>query len=175
MNLYISSEMLQWTVDIFLSPTRCQSTFPSPKLERLSFDNKIHPRLKVAHNLTLNINRIEGLSNLAFYRGKRHTTLLSCEWMGEAFSDKEVAFSLLPCNSEVGGEGCSFIKLSEWLNAILEHSESSHHHSMTGRREGRNEGRKQETEKMRDAGGINIEKEITEKESKIYFPTYPHD
>jgi len=36
--------------------------------------------------------------------------------MGEAFSDKEVAFSLLPCNFIAGGGGCGFIKLSEWLN-----------------------------------------------------------
>lgn len=64
--------------------------------------------------------------------------------MGEAFSDKEVAFSLrrvIPRR----GEDCSFIKLSEWLNAIAQHSESAHHHSVTGWEEGRREGsRKQE-------------------------------
>lgn len=56
--------------------------------------------------------------------------------MGEAFSDKEVAFSLchvIPRQSE----DCSFIKLSEWLNAIGEPSESAHHHSMTVRKETR--------------------------------------
>lgn len=56
--------------------------------------------------------------------------------MGEAFSEKEVAFSLcrviLRHGGGVGGD-CSFIKLSEWLNAIVEHSESAHHGSVTGR------------------------------------------
>lgn len=77
---------------------------------------------------------------MAFYRGKRHTTLLSWEWMGEAFSDKEVAFSLCRVIPRQG-EDCSIIKLSEWLNAIAEHSESAHHHSMTVKKETR----KQET------------------------------
>lgn len=47
--------------------------------------------------------------------------------MGKAFSDKEVAFSLC-CVIQRRGEDCSFIKLSEWLNAVVEHSESAHHH-----------------------------------------------
>lgn len=60
--------------------------------------------------------------------------------MGKAFSDKEVAFSLshvIPRQEE----DCSAIKLSEWLNAIDELSESAHHHSMTVKEETR----KQET------------------------------
>lgn len=105
------------------------------KLERLLLDCKILPGLKVASNLTVNINRIEGLSNVAFYRGKRDT-LLSREWMGEAFSDKEVAFSLRRVIPRQG-EDCSFIKLSELLNANAEHSESAHHRSMTVRKETR--------------------------------------
>lgn len=52
--------------------------------------------------------------------------------MGEAFSEKEVAFSLCHVILRHGGD-CSFIKLSEWLNAIVEHSESAHHGSVTGR------------------------------------------
>lgn len=76
--------------------------------------------------------------------------------MGEAFSDKEVAFSLrrvIPRREE----DCSFIKLSEWLNVIVEHSESAHHHSVTGRKEGRSQGTR---EKMRheSSGGKNIER-----------------
>lgn len=56
--------------------------------------------------------------------------------MVEAFSDKEVAFSLCRLIPRQG-EDCSFIKLPEWLNAIGEHSESAHHHSVTVRKEAR--------------------------------------
>lgn len=58
--------------------------------------------------------------------------------MGEAFSDKKVAFSLcrvIPRQRE----DCSFIKLLEWLNAIGEHSETAHHHSMTVGKEARSQ------------------------------------
>lgn len=54
--------------------------------------------------------------------------------MGKAFSDKEVAFSFSRVISR-WGEGCSFIKLSGWLNAKVEHSESAHH-IVTGKKEG---------------------------------------
>lgn len=42
-----------------------------------------------------------------------------------------------PCVIPRQGEDCSFIKLPEWLNAIGEHSESAHHHSMTVGKEAR--------------------------------------
>lgn len=59
--------------------------------------------------------------------------------MGEAFSDKEVAFSLCHVIPRQG-EDCSFIKLTDWLNAMAERSESAHHHSMTVSKEARNQG-----------------------------------
>lgn len=54
--------------------------------------------------------------------------------MGEAFSDKEVAFSLrciIP--RRVEGGDCSFIKHSEWLNATVEYCESAHRENTDGR------------------------------------------
>lgn len=81
--------------------------------------------------------------------------------MGEAFSDKEVAFSLCHVIPR-RGEDCSFIKLSEWLNAILEHPESAHHRSMTRKEE---EARKQE---VRESGG-RIKKRTT---VRFYFQTF---
>ncbi len=96
--------------------------------------------------------------------------------MGEAFSDKEVAFSLC-CVIRRRGEDWSFIKLPEWLNAIVEHSESAHHHSVTGRKKGRRPGSRKQGKKNRNeiGGGINIEKEMAVENSKIHFPTHLHD
>lgn len=71
--------------------------------------------------------------------------------MGEAFSDKELAFSLCRVIPRQG-EDCSFIKLPEWLNAIGEHSESAHHHSVTVRKEARRLGNKDKM-KGKIAGG----------------------
>lgn len=71
-----------WNVlEICLNPPHSQNASPTPKLERLLFDWKTVPGLKVAHNLTLNINRIEGFQIWHFTVGK--DILLCChvnEW-----------------------------------------------------------------------------------------------
>lgn len=71
-----------WNVlEICLNPPHSQNASPTPKLERLLFDWKTVRGLKVAHNLTLNINRIEGFQIWHFTVGK--DILLCChvnEW-----------------------------------------------------------------------------------------------
>lgn len=87
--------------------------------------------------------------------------------MGEAFSDKEVAFSLRRVIPRQG-EDCSFIKVSEWLNAIAEHCESAHHHSMTGKKEERRQGCRKQG-KMRDEFAGGIEKKLQCRIKRIIF------
>lgn len=81
MNLYIIGKTLLLRVEIFLSQICCQNASQSTKLETLLFDCEIFPGLKMACNLTLNINRTEGFQIWHFTVGK--DILLCChvnEW-----------------------------------------------------------------------------------------------
>lgn len=92
--------------------------------------------------------------------------------MGEAFSDKEVAFSHCRVIPRLG-EDFSFIKLSEWLNAVAEHSESAHHHSVTGRTGRRKGGGKRAGNKGKMTcgigGEINTGNELGVEKSKTHL------